>query len=72
MRELWVGNLPEQITKETLYSHFFIYGEIDEIELVKQHKSYPYAFIRFKLTNCTKRAFDQASQMEIEGCKIKV
>jgi RNA recognition motif-containing protein len=30
-----VGNLPEQITKETIYSHFFIYGEIEDIELVK-------------------------------------
>jgi len=59
VRELWVGNLPDSITKETLYSHFFIYGEIEDIELLRQQKpKYPHAFIRFKLTNCTKRAFD--------------
>lgn len=59
VRELWVGNLPEGVTKEIVYSHFFIYGEIEAIELNRQNKSYPYyAFVRFKLTNCTKRAYD--------------
>lgn len=65
--------MPEGITKEIIYSHFFIFGEIEAIELNRQHKSYPYyAFIRFKLTNCTKRAYDQTQNMEINGAKIKV
>ncbi len=38
VRELWVGNLPENITEKKLYSNFFIYGEIDRIEIVP-HKN---------------------------------
>jgi RNA recognition motif-containing protein len=38
VRELWVGNLPESITEKKLYSNFFIYGEIDRIEIVP-HKN---------------------------------
>ena len=73
VRELWIGNLPESITKEQLYSHFFICGEIEEIELLRQNKNYPfYAFIRFKLTLCTKRAYDLAQNLEIGGHKLKV
>ena len=34
VREIWVGNLPSTITERTLYSHFFIYGEIENIEIV--------------------------------------
>jgi RNA recognition motif-containing protein len=65
--------LPETITKEVLYSHFFICGEIDEIELLRQNKSYPfYAFIRFKLSNCAKRAYDLGQTLEIDGMKLKV
>ena len=56
-----------------MYSHFFIFGEIEAIELNRQNKAYPfYAFVRFKLTNCTKRAFDQTQNLEIDGCKVKV
>ena len=58
VRELWLGNLPDSINEKKLYSHFFIYGEIEKIE-ISPHKTYPfYAFIRFKLTSCTSRAFD--------------
>jgi RNA recognition motif-containing protein len=39
VRELWTGNLPESITEKKLYSHFFIYGEIDKIEIVPHKNS---------------------------------
>lgn len=60
MREIWVGNLPESIAREVLYSHFFVCGEIEDIELLRRpDKSFPfYAFVRFKLSNCAKRAYD--------------
>lgn len=75
VREIWIGNLPESITKDILYSHFFICGEIEEIELLRQNKNqgYPfYAFVRFMLTSCTKRAYDLAQNLEINGYKVKV
>jgi RNA recognition motif-containing protein len=33
VRELWVGNLPSNITEKKIYSYFFIYGEIEKIEI---------------------------------------
>ena len=73
MREIWLGNLPENISRQRLYSHFFICGEIEEIEILKQPKGTPlFAFIRFKLTSCTKRAYDTAQALEIDGMKTKV
>ena len=73
MREIWLGNLPENISRHILYSHFFICGEIEDIEILKQSKGKPpYAFLRFKLTSCTKRAYDVAQALEIDGCKVKV
>ena len=73
MREIWVGGLPEGISKEVVYSHFFVCGEIDEIELQRQNKSYPYyAFVRFKLANCAKRAYDLGQALEIQGIRLKV
>jgi RNA recognition motif-containing protein len=73
VREIWLGNLSPNITERVLYSHFFISGEIEEIEILKQTKGSPlYAFIRFKLTSCAKRAYDLAQNLDIEGFKVKV
>lgn len=73
VRELWVGNLPEGATKEMVYSHFFIFGEIEAVELNRQNKQYPfYALVRFKLISCAKRAFDSTLCLEIMGSKVKV
>ena len=73
MREIWLGNLPENISRQILYSHFFICGEIEEIEILKQPKGNPlFAFVRFKLTSCAKRAYDIAQGLEIDGYKMKV
>ena len=65
--------MPENVSRSVLYSHFFICGEIEEIEILKQKPGHPnYAFVRFKLTSCNKRAYDLAQNLEIGGCKIKV
>jgi len=61
VREIWIGNLPENISSEKIYSHFFICGEIEDIEIMRHNKNnYTYAYVRFKLTSCTKRAYDIA------------
>lgn len=73
VREIWLGNLPKTITAKDLYSQFFLCGEIEEIEIFRQSNTLPYyAFIKFKLTNCAKRAYDLASSMELAGLKVKV
>jgi RNA recognition motif-containing protein len=35
VREIWLGNMQENTSKSIIYSHFFICGEIDEIEVYK-------------------------------------
>lgn len=39
VRELWVGNLPANITEKKLYSHFFIFGEIEKIDIVDSNNN---------------------------------
>ena len=33
VREIWVGNLPNETSHDTIYNNFFIFGEISKIEL---------------------------------------
>ena len=33
VREIWIGNLPNGTNYDTIYTNFFIYGEISKIEL---------------------------------------
>ena len=72
LREIWLSNLPKTVTSTILYSHFFICGEIEEIDIYRQANTLPYyAYIRFKLTNCAKRAYDIAQSLELGGLKVK-
>lgn len=67
VRELWVGNLPDKVNENMIYSHFFIYGEIDQIEFYPNESRPQYAFVRYKLTSCTSRACDQSNGLEMAG-----
>ncbi len=69
MREIWVGNLAGSVTETTLYNYFFIYGEIDKID-VFQYRSF--AFVRFKLTGAAARAVEQANGLLIDGRPVRV
>jgi RNA recognition motif-containing protein len=69
VREIWVGNLPDNMSESKLYRYFFIHGEIEKMEV---HSSKNFGFIRFKLTNCAKRAWDQFNGYMLEDKKLKV
>jgi RNA recognition motif-containing protein len=71
VRELWVSNLPYDVTKDQIYTIFFVYGEIEKIEIITVKGGAPYAFVRFLLTSCTSRAIE-TNGTEIDGHKMKV
>lgn len=69
MREIWVGNLPDNISENTLYKAFFIYGEISNIEI---HREKCFAFIRYRLCASASRAYEKAKNMNIGNNIIRV
>jgi RNA recognition motif-containing protein len=69
VREVWVGNLAYSVTETKLYSYFFIFGEIEGIEMFMFKN---FAFIRFKEVNAAIRACEQGKKMIIDGRQIKV
>eukprot|EP01022_Parablepharisma_sp_SALTPOND_P022744 TRINITY_DN463_c0_g1_i1.p1 TRINITY_DN463_c0_g1~~TRINITY_DN463_c0_g1_i1.p1 ORF type:complete len:683 (-),score=57.33 TRINITY_DN463_c0_g1_i1:2519-4567(-) len=69
MREVWVGNLAQTVTETTLYNYFFIYGEIEKIDVFALKG---FGFVRFKQTAAAARAVERANGTLIEGRPIKV
>lgn len=69
VRELWIGNLPANITEYRLYNHFFIFGEISQIELLAGNG---FAFIKYRLLRSAFLAYQEMSHANIEGKQIKM
>ena len=69
VREIWIGNLPDTITKEILYKTFFIYGEISSIDI---HKDKNYAFIKYRLISSASRAYEKCKNSQIDGKILKI
>lgn len=69
MREIWVGNLAQDVTEAMLYNHFFIYGEIEKID-VFGFKGF--AFVRFKLAAAASRALESASNILIANKPVRI
>eukprot|EP00826_Nyctotherus_ovalis_P005368 TRINITY_DN1120_c0_g4_i1.p2 TRINITY_DN1120_c0_g4~~TRINITY_DN1120_c0_g4_i1.p2 ORF type:complete len:277 (-),score=65.22 TRINITY_DN1120_c0_g4_i1:1048-1878(-) len=69
MREIWVGNLPSDITEATLYNHFFIYGDVEKID-VFAFKGF--AFVRFKLVAAAARAVECANGVLVGNRPVRI
>lgn len=69
MREIWVGNLPSDVTEAMLYNHFFIYGDVEKID-VFAFKGF--AFVRFKLVAAAARAVECANGILIGGRPVRI
>ena len=67
VRELWIGNLPSDITEQTLYKYFFMYGEITKIEIRRN-----FAFIRYKLVKSASSAFEKTKNKEFNGRRFRM
>ena len=69
MREIWIGNLAQTVTKEKLYKHFFIYGDIESIDMFMFKN---FAFVRFKEVAAAIRATELAKTIRIENRLVKI
>ena len=69
VRELWIGNLPQDINEQTLYKYFFMYGEITKIEINYRRG---YAFIRYKLVKSASVAYEKSKNKEFNGKKFRM
>jgi len=71
VREIWVGNLPNSITEQSLYNQFFIFGEISRMETHFQPDK-NFAFIKYKLAASASRAYEKGKNMNLSGNIIRV
>lgn len=69
IREVWVGNLAYSVTETKLYSYFFIFGDIERIEMFMFKN---FAFVKYKEVSAAIRACEQGKKMIIDGRQIKV
>jgi len=69
MREIWIGNLPQTCTQEKIAKHFFIYGEIEFIDMFMFKN---FAFVRFFELAAAARALDLGKNIKIDGRPIKL
>ena len=69
IREIWTGNLAQTVTEAKLYTCFFIYGEIERLEMFMFKN---FAFIRYKEVAAALRAHELAKGLRIDGRPVKV
>jgi polyadenylate-binding protein len=71
---IFVKNLPAEMTKEQMEDLFRVYGEITSsvISVDKETKSRAFGFINFATAEQATAAVDGANNMEIEGKKLYV
>lgn len=74
-RKIYVGNLPEAMTEQVLYTVFLTFGEIKNVEMprdsgVPRHKGY--GFVEFEETEDCLQAMDNMHEAELFGNIIKV
>ncbi len=69
IREVWIGNLASSVTKGKLYKHFFVYGEIEDIDMFMFKN---FAFVKFREVAAACRAHEQARGLRVDGRPIKI
>ena len=72
MREIWIGNLPNDITDKSLKSTFEIYGTIDNIEIFTKPNQI-FAFLRYEKVAHASKAFENVDTLGLQlraGLKI--
>ena len=69
IREIWTGNLASTVTEGKLYTYFFIYGEIERIDMFMFKN---FAFVRFKEVAAACRAYELAKGIRIDGRPVKI
>lgn len=74
-RKIYVGNIPEAVNEQVLYTVFLTFGEIKVVEMprdqgVVKHKGY--GFVEFEEPEDCDQAIDNMHEAEVFGNVIKV
>lgn len=62
MREIWIGNLPIEITEKSLRTTFEIYGTVDNIEIFRKPNQ-TFAFLRYLKVSQASKAFENVDSL---------
>jgi RNA recognition motif-containing protein len=62
VREIWVGNLPNDITEKAIKSAFGMYGNVDKIEIF-QKTNQTFCFLRYERADEANKAFDNSDKL---------
>jgi RNA recognition motif-containing protein len=65
VREIWIGNLPNEITERTLKNTFEIYGTVDNIEIF-QKPNQIFAFLRYEKVSQASKAFENVDPLGLQ------
>lgn len=74
-RKIYVGNLPEAINEQMLYTVFLTFGEIKSVDMPRdqgQTKHKGYGFVEFEEAEDCHHAMDNMHEAELFGSVIKV
>jgi RNA recognition motif-containing protein len=72
VREIWIGNLPADITEKHLKATFEVYGTVDNIEIY-QKPNQIFAFLRYEKVAQASKAFENVDALGLSlraGLKI--
>lgn len=74
-RKIYVGNLPDAVNEQVLYTVFLTFGEIKAVEMPRDqgvHKHKGYGFVEFEEPEDCDQAIDNMHEAEVFGNVIKV
>lgn len=72
VREIWIGNLPNDITEKSLKNTFEVYGTVDNIEIFTKPNQI-FAFLRYEKVAQASKAFENVDTLGLQlraGLKI--
>lgn len=77
VREIWIGNLPNNTTEHALYNAFFIHGEIAKIDIHSDRVNYKsniqnFAFIKYRTVAAASDAYKKGKNSILGGNQLKV
>lgn len=75
MKEIYVGNLPFDVTEADLRSHFEQFGQIDHLKLITDKftgRSKGFGFIEFTSKEEAEKAVTASNDKDFKGRKIRV
>ena len=62
VREIWVGNLPNDITDKSLIATFEMYGAVESVEVFTKPNQI-FAFLKYEKVSSASKAFENVDTL---------